>query len=51
MDPEGSIKLLSAILAGMQPLPGARCVGRYELFDEVCGEVIEATHGNSSRSD
>ncbi|MGH3550781.1 MAG: hypothetical protein ACRDQU_22200 [Pseudonocardiaceae bacterium] len=37
MDPDGSIKLLSAILAGVQPLPGAACSGRHVLYDELHG--------------
>ncbi|MGH3550759.1 MAG: hypothetical protein ACRDQU_22090 [Pseudonocardiaceae bacterium] len=37
MDPDGTVKLLSAILAGVQPLPGAKCVGRHELYDELHG--------------
>ncbi|MDQ2884024.1 MAG: hypothetical protein M3Y48_23455 [Actinomycetota bacterium] len=37
MDPEGSIKLISAILAGVRRLPGASCVGRHELYDELHG--------------
>ncbi|MGH3547873.1 MAG: hypothetical protein ACRDQU_07110 [Pseudonocardiaceae bacterium] len=38
MDPDGTVKLLSAILAGVRPLPGAKCIGRHELYDEVIRE-------------
>ena len=37
MDREGSIKLLSAILANQPHLPGAACRGQHELFDPIRG--------------
>ena len=37
MDREGSIKLLSAILADLPQLSGASCVGQHGLFDELPG--------------
>ncbi|MGH3844366.1 MAG: hypothetical protein ACRDS0_23405 [Pseudonocardiaceae bacterium] len=37
MDPDGTVRLLSAILAGVRPLPGAKCVGQHELYDELHG--------------
>jgi WhiB family redox-sensing transcriptional regulator len=37
MDREGSIKLLSGILAGTPRLPGAACIGRHELYDPIAG--------------
>ncbi|MGH3548271.1 MAG: hypothetical protein ACRDQU_09185 [Pseudonocardiaceae bacterium] len=37
VDPDGTVRLLSAILAGVQPLPGAKCVGQHELYDERHG--------------
>ncbi len=38
MDPNGTIKLVGAILRGTLSLPGAACRGRYELYDEVPGQ-------------
>ena len=35
MDPDGTIKLLSAILAGTPRLDGAACVGHHQLYDEI----------------
>jgi hypothetical protein len=32
VDPEGAIKLLSAILAGTLRLPGAACIGHHRLY-------------------
>lgn len=32
-DPEGAVRLLAAILAGIPALPGAACRDRWELFD------------------
>jgi hypothetical protein len=37
MDREGSVKLLSVILADLPQLSGARCVGQHGLFDELPG--------------
>ncbi|MDQ2882553.1 MAG: hypothetical protein M3Y48_15475 [Actinomycetota bacterium] len=37
VDPDGTVRLLSAILAGVRPLPGASCVGHHELYDELHG--------------
>ncbi|MGH8572555.1 MAG: hypothetical protein ACREX8_08270 [Gammaproteobacteria bacterium] len=40
MDREGTIKLLSAILADLPKLPGeAACRGRHRLFDELPGRT------------
>jgi hypothetical protein len=41
MDREGSIKLLSGILAVTPRLPGAACVGRHEHYDELPGRGPE----------
>lgn len=35
VDPDGVVRLLCKVLAGVPHLPGAACRGRYELFDEV----------------
>jgi hypothetical protein len=35
MDCEGTITLLSVILAGTPQLNGAACVGRHQLYDEI----------------
>lgn len=37
VDHEGSIKLLSAIMADLPRLTGAACVDRHHLFDELSG--------------
>jgi hypothetical protein len=37
MDREGTITLLSVILAGIPQLNGAACVGRHHLYDEIPG--------------
>jgi hypothetical protein len=37
MDREGSIKLLSAILADIPRLPGASCTGKRHMFDPAPG--------------
>ncbi len=38
VDPDGTIKLVGAILRGTPSLPGAACRGRHELFDEIPGQ-------------
>jgi hypothetical protein len=37
VDREGTIMLLSVILAGTPLLNGAACVGRHQLYDEIPG--------------
>jgi hypothetical protein len=34
-DPDGTIRLLGAVLRGIPNLPGAACSGRHQLFDTV----------------
>jgi len=38
VDVDGTIKLVGAILRGTPSLPGAACIGRSELFDEIPGQ-------------
>ncbi len=35
VDPDGTVRLLIAILTGQPQLPGAACRGRHELFDPI----------------
>ncbi|PZS23005.1 MAG: hypothetical protein DLM60_03360 [Pseudonocardiales bacterium] len=35
MDPDGTVRLLSAILADQPRLSGAACIGRHEMFDPI----------------
>ncbi|MGH3779088.1 MAG: hypothetical protein ACRDRO_00285 [Pseudonocardiaceae bacterium] len=44
VDPEDTVKLLSAILAGVPRLPRAACVGRSELYDELHGGYHRLKH-------
>jgi hypothetical protein len=37
MDADATVELLREILAGVPRLPGARCIGKHELFDPVPG--------------
>lgn len=37
VDADGAVTLVAAIVRGVPSLPGAACVGRWELFDEVAG--------------
>ncbi|MGH3896793.1 MAG: hypothetical protein ACRDTA_00785 [Pseudonocardiaceae bacterium] len=36
--PDGTVRLIGAILRGTPSLPGAACIGRHELFDDVAQE-------------
>lgn len=35
MDPDGMLNLLALVMQGTQPLPGAACDGRHELYDPM----------------
>ncbi|MGH3522204.1 MAG: hypothetical protein ACRDU4_05100 [Mycobacterium sp.] len=37
MDPDGTVRLLSAILTDSPRLPGAACRGRHAMFDPIRG--------------
>ncbi len=42
VDPDGTVRLVGAILCGTPSLPGAACRGRHELYDEIPGQSREA---------
>jgi hypothetical protein len=43
VDHDGTIKLLSKILADLPRLPGAACIGRHEWFDRTQAARLCAT--------
>jgi hypothetical protein len=53
VDPDGTIKLLSAILAGTPRLDGAACVSHHQLYDETprSGAARSAAGARRGRSD
>lgn len=42
MDPDATVRLLTAILTDQPRLVGAACIGRHELFDPICGNRAPA---------